>query len=187
MSIIIKKFFTRLERDNMNKIIKIMSLKFPKIESNILYKIYKTSIGIRQSNVSIFGNELENIICDILDSNGIKYKRQVSINKDGYISNGKKSKYVCDIIIGNPINKEHISNYTLISAKISCRERWTQDNWTLINKPKKYILATLKSDYPPSDKFNESNTRKIVTLNTKIRDGRFYKLSYDDLINEIID
>lgn len=73
----------------------------------------------------------------------------------------------------------------MISCKTSCRERWKLDEYLVKYPPKLYILATLNSDYPSSSKFKESNMRKIATAKRKKNDSRKYKLSIEDIPNEI--
>ena len=73
----------------------------------------------------------------------------------------------------------------MISCKTTCRERWTQDEWTLQWIPKLYILLTFANDYPPSKRFKEGPTRKIITCLPKKREDRIFPLSYDNLYTEI--
>ncbi len=51
-------------------------------------------------------------------------------------------------MIGNITIGQSVENYIVVSTKTTCRERWSQDNWTLIYQPKLYILVTLSDDYP---------------------------------------
>jgi hypothetical protein len=82
------------------------------------------------------------------------------INKPGMLMHELFRFHIASqtINIGN-----NISDYIVLSCKVTCRERWTQDNWSLVHKPKKFILLTLTSDYPTSKRFCESNIRKIIT------------------------
>jgi len=68
----------------------------------------------------------------------------------------------------------------VISCKTSVRERWNQDEWTFEHKPRLYILCTLSTDYPNSEKFQEGTTRKIATYKVKKKDDRKYKLDLED-------
>jgi hypothetical protein len=165
--------------------------KIKNIDDNDLLKIYDKSISIHQSKIQGNGDFLENIIlCEILDKNTISYKKQVTIGKDGIISgfNEKKSKcyHIIDFVIGENIEiGKSITEFKVISCKTTCRERWTQDDWTYTFIPQKYILLTISDDYPPSSRFRENEQRKIITCISKKKDDRIYKLKFDDLIDEL--
>lgn len=161
------------------------------LDKSILINIYNKAISIHQSNKQKNGDFLKNdIVVKELNSNKISYKQHVSINKDGVIIGFNKIKskscHIIDFVIGTNIRiGKYITNYKVISCKTTCRERWTQDNWTLIFEPIKYILITLSNDYPSSLRFREDYKRKIITCYPKIKDDRIYKLSFENLIDEL--
>jgi len=173
------------------KILDELRVISPCITDEVLLQIYKKSISIHQKNAQGNGAFLENdIIKDILDKAGVSYRSQVSIDKEGVIFgfNQKKSKcyHIVDFVIGDSISVDrNIHDFTVLSCKTTCRERWTQDDWSLQMPPKKYILITLSNDYPPSKRFREAEDRKIVTCIPKARDDRIYKLGFEDLLSEI--
>ena len=76
-------------------------------------------------------------------------------------------------------------DYKVISCKTTCRERWTQDDWSYTFAPQLFILLTLSSDYPSSERFRESGTRKIITCMPKKKDDRIFKLNFEHLIDEL--
>jgi hypothetical protein len=170
---------------NINELKKIDST----ITYEILKQIYLASISIHQRKMQSSGLYFENLISDILTHESINFKTQVTINSDGIIIDcNKKEKchHIIDFVIYNDqesIINLHISNFIVLSTKTTCRERWTQDNWTNTIKPKMYILTTLSNDYPPSTRFNENMCRKIITSNPKKRDGRIFKLDFSNLIS----
>jgi hypothetical protein len=166
-----------------------LSEEFPGIDKNILTKIYHMSVSIHQSNQQKSGSTLEKYIDSVLNANSIQYKPQVSIDEHGKIIGfgiKKKCFHVVDVVIGNVTIGSSITDYTVLSCKKTCRERWTQDNWSLTHAPKKFILITMSSDYPPSDRFKESVRRKIITCDSKPTDDRIYKLSFDNLLDELV-
>jgi hypothetical protein len=173
------------------KIIKELKNIAPLLNDIELLKLYNKSISIHQSKIQKNGNFLENdILVKILDTNNISYKKQVTINKCGIIIgfNYKKSKcyHIIDVVIGENIEiGKSITDYIVISCKTTCRERWTQDDWSYTFIPKLYILLTISDDYPPKDRFREHSNRKIITCIPKKNDDREYKLNFEDLINEI--
>lgn len=148
------------------------------------------SVSIHQSNQQKSGSILEEYIDSVLDANSIQYKPQVSIDEYGKIIGfgGKKKKcfHIVDVVIGNVTIGSSITDYTVLSCKKTCRERWTQDNWSLTHAPKKFILITMSADYPPSDRFKESVRRKIITCDSKPTDDRIYKLTFDNLLDELV-
>lgn len=173
------------------KIINELKLIAPTLNDNDLLQLYNKSISMHQHNIQKSGNFLENeILKDMLDNNNINYKKQVTINKSGIIIgfNIKHTKcyHIIDFVIGDDIDiGKTILEYIVISCKSSCRERWTQDNWSYEYKPKLYILLTITSDYPTSMRFREDVHRKIITCNPKKNDDRIYKLNFDNLITEL--
>ena len=95
-------------------------------------------------------------------------------------------KQIIDFVIGKNIEVgKAIIDYKVISCKTTCRERWTQDDWTYTFVPKLYILLTISDDYPPSQRFREDTKRKIITCLPKKKDDRIFKLNFENLINEL--
>jgi hypothetical protein len=165
-----------------------LSEAFPGIDKDTLTKIYHASVSIHQSNQQNSGSTLEKYIESVLDKNTIQYKSQVSIDHDGKIIGfGIKQKcfHVVDVVIGDVTVGSSIADYTVLSCKKTCRERWTQDNWSLTHAPKKFILITMSTDYPSSSRFGESIIRKIITCNPKAKDDRIYKITFDNLLDEL--
>ena len=175
----------------MNKIIEELKLIYP-LTDNILIDLYNKSISMHQSNIQSNGDFLENnIVAKELLAKNIPFRQQVTINKDGLIVgfNEKKSKcyHIIDFVIGVNITLDaSITEYKVISCKTTCRERWTQDDWTFTYSPSKYILLTISNDYPTSSRFRETDKRKIITCYPKMKDDRKYKLNFENLIDEII-
>jgi hypothetical protein len=156
-------------------------------DNNILATSNKI-ISIFQSNKSTNGRLLENILSEIFNKYDIPFQTQVPINISTGVIQEKNKKFGntnLDFVIGkNIVSGKNISNYIFISTKISCRERYTQDQWTLQIQPKLYLLVTLSNDYPIT-KFIENEKRKIITSNPKVKDKRKYKLIFEDLIKTI--
>ena len=163
--------------------------KLPDISDDVLVDVYRECISLHQSRQQGSGNFLEKQLCEFLTNNNIPFKSQVSINSDGIIIgfNIKAgAAHVVDIVVGGNIEvNKSITEFDVISCKTTCRERWTQDKWSLVHKPCMFILATLSNDYPPSKRFNECETRKIITSTPKLKDDRTFKLNFNDLLNEL--
>ncbi len=186
-----------LSKIEENKLIKnsliIEELKqiAPLLSDVKLVQLYNKSISIHQGKIQGNGNFLENdILVRMLDFNNISYKKQVTINNAGLIVgfNIKKDKcyHIIDFVIGKNIEVgKSITEYKIISCKTTCRERWTQDDWSYAFKPKLYILLTISNDYPTSARFREDIQRKIITCNPKRKDDRIYKLNFENLIEEL--
>jgi hypothetical protein len=186
-----------LSKIEENKLIKnsliIEELKqiAPLLSDVKLVQLYNKSISIHQGKIQGNGNFLENdILVRMLDFNNISYKKQVTINKAGLIVgfNIKKDKcyHIIDFVIGKNIEVgKSITEYKIISCKTTCRERWTQDDWSYTFTPKLYILLTISNDYPTSARFREDIQRKIITCNPKRKDDRIYKLNFENLIEEL--
>jgi hypothetical protein len=186
-----------LSRMEENKLIKIsliiQELKqiSPLSSDNELLQLYTKSISLHQSKIQGNGNFLENdILVGMLEENNISYKKQVTINKSGIIVGCNVKKGICyhiiDFVIGENIEEgKSITEYKVISCKTTCRERWTQDDWSYTYIPRVYILLTISDDYPSSTRFREAIHRKIITCIPKIKDDRIYRLKFDDLINEL--
>jgi hypothetical protein len=187
---IIKKIENN-KKNKIKKIIQQLGLKYS-LSDDLLLEIYNKSISIHQSNIQGNGNFLENnIVVSELLSKNIKFRQQVTISKDGVIVgfNEKKSKcyHIVDFVIGDNIEiGKSITEYKVISCKTTCRERWTQDDWTYTYIPLKYILLTISNDYPTSIRLRENDKRKIITCYPKIKDDRKFKLNFENLIDELI-
>ena len=92
--------------------------------------------------------------------------------------------HVIDFVIGKNIEiGKPITDYQVISCKTTCRERWTQDDWSFTFAPKLFILLTTSNDYPPTERFREDTKRKIITCLPKLKDDRKFKLNFEDLID----
>lgn len=157
------------------------------ISEDIWDEIYNKIISDHQGNMQANGAFFEKYVEDMLHANSIPFKRQVTIDANGIVIGvGIKDKcnHILDIVIGTDIEKgKHISEFPCVmSLKTSARERWNQDKeWSLNHAPKLFILLTM-SDYPPAERFQESDTRKIMTCTPKKKDDRKFKLSLNDLI-----
>lgn len=153
--------------------------------------MYNKSVSLHQSKKQQNGNLLENeILSKMLDFYNIDYKQQVTIDTRGlivgYNQKRKRCFHIIDFVIGNDIRiGESIVNYKVISCKTTCRERWTQDNWSFTIKPQLFILLTLNNDYPSSSRFREDSSRKIVSHTPKNNDDRIFKLDFSNLIQEL--
>lgn len=189
-----KYIIQKIEENKQIKFKKIteeLKLIYP-LQDEVLIELYNKSISIHQSNIQGNGDFLENDIVVLeLTKHNIPFKRQVTIGKDGIIVgfNEKKNKcyHIIDFVIGNNIEAgKSITEYKVLSCKTTCRERWTQDDWSFTYNPLKYILLTISNDYPSSVRFRETEKRKIMTCFPKSKDDRKYKLSFEDLINELI-
>jgi hypothetical protein len=189
-----KYVLSRIEENKKSKAVKIIQeLKqiAPLLSDIELLQLYNKSISIHQSKIQGNGDFLENdIIVGILDKNNITYKKQVTINESGIIVgfNEKKEKcyHIIDFVIGENIEVgKSITDYKVVSCKTTCRERWTQDDWSYTFEPKLYILLTISDDYPPSKRFREGIKRKIITCLPKKRDDRLFKLNFENLIDEL--
>jgi hypothetical protein len=187
-----------LSKIKENKVLKnariIQELKqiAPMLSGDELLQLYTKSISIHQSKIQENGNFLENdILVSILDKSNIPYKKQITINKSGIIVgfNVKKEKcyHIIDFDIGENIDVgKSITDYKVISCKTTCRERWTQDDWSYTFAPKLYILLTISDDYPPAQRFREDARRKIITCHPKKKDDRLCKLNFENLIDELL-
>ena len=184
----------KIEKNKQTKIKSIIEeLKhIHPLSDTLLIELYNKSISIHERNKQKNGNFLENdIIVEELSSKNIQFRQQVTISKDGIIIGFdiKKNKcyHIIDFVIGNDIEVgKSITEYKVLSCKTTCRERWTQDDWSFTYIPLKYILITISNDYPPSVRFRENEKRKIITCFQKSKDDRKYKLNFEDLINELI-
>lgn len=184
----------KIEDNKKNKIkknIEELKLIYP-LSDDLLIELYNKSISMHQSNMQGNGYFLEtDIVISELISKNIPFRKQVTIGNDGIIVgfNTKKSKcyHIVDFVIGDNIQiGKSITEYKVISCKTTCRERWTQDDWSFTYVPLKYILLTISDDYPLSVRFRENEQRKIITCFPKSKDDRKYKLNFEHLINEVI-
>ena len=185
---------SRIEENKISKNLKIIQeLKqiAPLLSNNELLQLYNKSISIHQSKIQGNGDFLENdILVGVLDKNNISYKKQVTINKSGTIVgfNEKKGKcyHIIDFVVGENIEVgKSITEYKVVSCKTTCRERWTQDDWSYTFAPTLYILLTISDDYPPTQRFREDTKRKIITCLPKKKDDRLFKLNFENLIDEL--
>lgn len=186
---IIKKLEER-KTQTPDKVLSELKKILPLVSDETLISIYIRSVSLHQSFKQKSGAFLETELAQYLNYCQIPFRQQVCIDANGMMigfGNRKtNSTHIIDFVIGeNILLGESIINYAVISCKTTCRERWTQDDWTFTFKPKKYILLTTSNDYPSSSKFRESLNRKIITCCSKKRDDREYKLNFQDLINEI--
>ena len=179
-------------KDKKQKYInKTLREQFPNIEEEVLFSIYEQSISIHQSHIQKNGASLETEITNFLNESLISHRTQVTIDKEGYIvgfgTRKNKCHHIVDFVVGEDIEiGKTIDNFVVLSCKTTCRERWTQDNWSLETPPKKYLLLTTSTDYPLSTRFKENINRKIITCSPKKKDDRIYKLDYDSLLSEIM-
>lgn len=164
---------------------------FGNLNDDILISVFDKCVSMRQQSIQNQGCNLEGIVREILKNHDIQFREQVKIDKNGtiidYESKSNKCFHIIDFVIGNVQKCAKICDYTVLSCKTTCRERWTQDNWSRKIIPSKYILITTSNDYPTSARFEESQYRKIITLSPKRKDDRIYKLSFDHIIDELID
>ena len=185
---------SRIEENKFSKNLKIIKeLKqiAPLLSDDELLQLYNKSISIHQSKIQGNGDFLENdILVGVLDKNNISYKKQVTINNSGIIVgfNKKKGKcyHIIDFVVGENIEVgKSITDYKVVSCKTTCRERWTQDDWSYTFAPTLYILLTISDDYPPTQRFREDTKRKIITCLPKKKDDRLFKLNFENLIDEL--
>ena len=175
-----------------SKIIEELKIIAPLLSDNELIMMYNKSISIHQSKIQGNGSFLENdILIPLLNEINICYRKQVTVNKSGIIIGFNEKRDACyhiiDFVIGENIKiGKSISEFSVISCKTTCRERWTQDDWTYVFKPKLYILLTISDDYPCSSRFREDEQRKIITCFPKKKDDRIFKLNFDNLIETLI-
>ena len=176
------------QKIQMAKVIDELKKIDPSLSKETILKLYHKSISIRQSSVQCNGAILEKEIENCLLMNNIPFKSQVTINNEGTVIgfNKKKGKcdHVLDIVVGLDISiGRNITEFVLLSCKTTCRERWRQDDWTLMSPPARYILITTSDDYPLSSRFQESEKRMIITTQSKRNDDRIYKLNFSNLYN----
>ena len=179
------------KKSNNLKIIQELKQIAPLLSDVDLLQLYNKSISIHQSKNQGNGDFLENdILVGVLDKNNIPYKKQVTINESGIIVgfNKKKGKcyHIIDFVLGENIEVgKSITDYKVISCKTTCRERWTQDDWSYTFPPTLYILLTISNDYPSAQRFREDAKRKIISCLPKKKDDRLFKLNFENLIEEL--
>ena len=161
-----------------------------KISDSEMDKLFQKAISIHQTNKNQNGQFLESLIREMLMSENISFQEQVIINQSGNIVDSSEKRKPCyhmiDFVIGDEIRPgTNIQEYAVLSCKTTCRERWTQDNWTLRFPPRKYILITTSNDYPNHERFQEGCSRKIITCKPKRNDDRVCKLEFRDLLSEL--
>jgi hypothetical protein len=187
---------SRIEENKNHKNVKIIKelKEILPLSSDIeLLQLYNKSISIHQGRIQGNGDFLENeILVGVLESKNLPYKKQVTINESGIIIgfNIKSGKcyHVIDFVVGDNIEiGKSITEYKVVSCKTTCRERWTQDDWSFTFAPKLYILLTISDDYPPTRRFREGEKRKIITCLPKNKDDRMFKLGFENLIDELVD
>lgn len=162
----------------------------PTVSNHILKELAKKTISLHQSKRALNGKFLEDKVVEkILEH--IPHKIQVTIDADGIIvgfnQRRKKCFHIVDFVIGDSIEVgKSIMEFVVLSCKTTCRERWTQDDWSFTFPPRLYLLITISNDYPSSVRFREGNARKIITCKPKSTDDRMYKLGFNHLENEIM-
>lgn len=185
---------SRIEENKISKHLKVIQeLKqiAPLLNDEQLLELYNKSISIHQSKIQGNGDFLENdILAGILDKHNISYKKQVTIDEAGKIvgfnEKRKKCYHIVDFVIGENIKVgASITDFKVISCKTTCRERWTQDDWSYTFAPNLYILLTISNDYPLSSRFREDIKRKIITCLPKKNDDRIFKLNFENLVEEL--
>lgn len=180
-----------MDEKTKDKLLKIRSkCEWTKeISNEKLLELDATFHSIRQGGIQGHGAMLENEIEKYLAAAEVYYDKQITIDHKGIITpRGNKKNtaavyHIVDFVIGNfPIEiGRSITEYMVVSCKTTCRERWTQDDWSFKITPRMYVLVTLSNDYPSKDRFRESPIRKIITSSPKVRDNRIDKLGFDDL------
>jgi hypothetical protein len=116
----------------------------------------------------------------------LKEYKEMKTQNDKKKPKNKSVYKIVDFVVGNNVDiGANISQFIVLSCKKSCKDRWSEDDWTHTIKPKKYILATLSNTYPVISNFGESDVRKIITNKPKTKDERIYKLDYTSLLKEL--
>lgn len=145
-----------------------------------LTQLFKDVVSCFQKKA---GKALEHNIEAWLTEQGIPYKAQVQLNNKGVVVGfGKKrGSTIPDIVFGNPAVGTHISQYIVMSIKISTRERDKLDGYFHTHAPKLFLYASLDDDYPHPEVFEESDTRKLICATPKKDDTRKFKLGFQDI------
>lgn len=184
----IREYMNYMKHKSITDHVTSLRSHFPKLvdwSDEDIIKVYNYNNSHAQSNRCTNGGVLEKFTEGILSDNNIMFSRQVPINKHGIIDVTKTDNKIIDIVFGNPVVGDHISNYRILSLKTSSRERVSEDDWTKVHKPKLYLFGTLGTDYPTPEKFEESDTRKMLCANPRKRDTRVFKLGFNDLVDLI--
>lgn len=196
-----------LNDDVMPKILNIVNIVLPNVIINneqqtllcdklrkalyneqLLEQFYQKSISIHQCKNKETGDFLEKMVEKDLISKNLPYKKQVPIDENGIIvKRGDINTFqIVDFLVGNYLEVgDSYTRNTYISCKISCRERWMQDNFTHAMPPILYLLICIKPDYPSSKKFGENSKRKILCACPKKKDDRKHKLNLEDAMDII--
>jgi hypothetical protein len=129
------------------------------------------------------GAALEQIVEASLIEQGIRCKAQVQLDKHGIIVGfGKKrGSTIPDIVFGTPVEGTHISEYIVMSLKISTRERAKLDGYFRTHVPKLFLYASLSDDYPHPEDFDEGPSRKLICATPRKNDTRQFKLGFEDI------
>jgi hypothetical protein len=187
----VNKRYTQHNENIKRTNIRQLQYIYPEINKTKIEEIYNSCIQLQKVQITNTNSFLVQMIKDFLKQNEIPYKSQVAVNYSGIIIEPfKKTKKIhfIDFVIGNDIRVgRNISEFIVLSCKTSSKDKWATDNWmnTALTKPKKYILLTLCSEYPKSIRFQESNTRKIITSKPRLNDDRIFHLGYSDLLDEL--
>lgn len=141
-------------------------------------EIYDISISFRQSKCSFVGKAFEETVENFLIDIGIRFEKQVSLNLSKGVISSKRQRPIVDFLIRGW--DERIENSIVISCKHSCRERASQDDWSLKTKPRLYVLVY--NEDPPKD-FVFTASRKLVPLKKlhELKDFLFPKPRFIDL------
>jgi hypothetical protein len=161
-------------------------------------RVFRRSVSIFQAQRQRSGAAFEERVAAALAAMDIPFVRQVRV-RDGRIeapclrarrgATAETPLHVVDFVAHRrgapPRPGDAIGGFVVVSAKTTCRERWTQDAWTRETPPLGYYLVTMRADYPSADRFGESPRRKIATLSAKARgDDRTYKLDLNGAIRD---
>lgn len=89
--------------------------------------IYERSVSLHQSSLSKSGKCLEDAFSRVLDSHGIEYMTQACVDGNGEIIPKRSGHRIHDFVINGALGK-NIEDLTIISCKMSLRERFLQDS-----------------------------------------------------------
>lgn len=153
---------------------------------------YNKNVSRFQARKNKHGRELEEAVRTILARYNIPFKEQVLVCKTtGEIlgKKGKKPTHRVDFVVGRDIAPgRNISEFIVISAKTTCRDRAYQDEWmNSAVKPKLFVLLTSGSDYPSKVQFDNSDSRMIVSTAPAVRNPKTYKaIRVSKMLQEIV-
>jgi len=178
------------EHEEVKAVIRVRELmrrmEAPADDFDYWAKVFKESISINQGDKSRNGKFLETMVRELLVEHAIPFQAQVPIDSaERVMPSGtafKSCRNLIDFVVGDVHEGVSIGDLAVVSCKTTCRERWQQDGHI---HAKQFYLVTLASDFPSSEDFNESATRKIVSSMTKRTDNRAYKCTFDTLIHEL--